>query len=306
MEARKMRSSLSKWIHRNFIVKGYLNSEFNFDCPVCGHKSFYFNGSKLIGFCHRASCDFNPSLRDLISIVGYAPSEGIEDEIQPLQEIEVPEPEIEVELPDSEAIVYYNNRKLLSRYPELVELLGKTRNITPQDINKWNFHTDGHRIYVPVREKGKMVSYVGRVIWGLEQEGEKKYKYPSGSKISNYFFGWDEIRSSWNHLTLVENTFNSIAYRDYFNCSTNFGSHLSPIQLRKLDNSKLECVILLWDEGAEEKAEEAVFEIRKNGIYSTFIQIKGQPDDHPLDEMREIVKDATAAAYERKVCLKVM
>ena len=138
------------------------------------------------------------------------------------------------------------------------------------------------RVYVPVYYKEKLVSYVGRDILGLTPY---RYKYPKGSKISEHFLGWDEAKL-WNKLTLVENTFVSIWLRNYLNCTTNFGSHLSEKQIEKIKKMKhLESVAIMWDKGAEERAENACLKLACLGIPAAYARLKGQPDDYTLEEI---------------------
>lgn len=289
-------SEIYSWINKNFLIRNKVGNELQFNCPRCDHRSFYFNiSSKRVGYCHRASCGWNPSLNDLLDFKGDSDLSFSGNEYNPYEEIKEEKVQ-EVELPPSEPIVTRNSElKLVSSYPEVVKILSEKRNIPPKEIMRWDMHTDGHKIYIPVYDNGKLVSYVGRIIWGLEKEGEKRYKYPSGTNISNYLFGWAEARY-WDKMTLCENTFNSIAYRNLINCSTNFGSHLSDVQVEKIANAPhLKDVVFLWDEGAEKRAEKAVKKIIKNGIYSIYCVLpnrKDQPDNYDVETLKTWVEEA--------------
>jgi hypothetical protein len=289
---------LTSWLHRNFLVKDVLREvEYHFDCPICGHPSFYFNIGKKVGHCHRASCTYNPTLKTLIEKVGYGPSESASTFF--FQDTPGPTPKPEISLPQSDPVAFYGpEREVLTSYPDVLNRLMFNRNLRVEDIMKWNISTDGWKIYVPVYEKGILVSYIGRIIWGLERSGDKKYKYPSGSNIGEYFFGWDEAKR-WDRLTLVENTFNSIWLRDELKCSTNFGSHLSKIQIDKIaKGSDIKSVVFLWDEKAERPAEKAVRALRNRGIYSSFCAIIGQPDRYEKETLIGWVEEARSQALE--------
>lgn len=183
----------------------------------------------------------------------------------------------------------------MTRYQIPLHALERERRLFLQDILKWNIHFDPttNRIIVPVYEEGKLVQYVGRLLWGVRGTGagDKRYKYASGASIGKYLLGWGEAKR-WEKLTLVENTFNAIWLRDKLYCSTNFGSHLSKEQIDKIEKSKVKSVVLLWDEGAEARAEKAVRQLHKRAINAVYLVIKGQPDDYRLEDLIEICNNA--------------
>lgn len=281
--------SLASWIDRNFVVRNRVGAEVQFACPKCGHPNFYFNLAKKVGHCHRDTCLFDPTMKEMIALVGYPPAE---EGPSPFRDIEETPEAKEMELPSgsSPLIEVISPGKKVTRYPEVVEILQKKRHLTPDQIFKWDFHTDGRRIYVPVYHEGKLVTYIGRIIWGLEQPGDKRYKYPHGVNMMRYLFGWAEARY-WETLVLVENTFNSIWLRDELNCITNFGSHLSNDQIELMTHApNLREVIFLWDEGAEKRAAKAVRKLRNIRFHSTCCMIKGQPDDHSVEDLKRWVE----------------
>lgn len=291
---------LNSWIRSSFSVTNILGGvEYQFNCPRCGHESFYFNVLRRVGFCHRASCHYTPSLEELVAFIGHGPDE---DDVSWFQDEDPPKEEKEVSLPSLAVPILYRvpDRRLFTNYTDLVSLLKVNRSIEPKDIFKWDLHTDGRRIYVPVYDDGRMVSYVSRIIWGLDPMGEKKYKYPSGTNVANYLFGWTEAKY-WDHLVLVENTFNSIAYRDLFNCTTNFGSYLSKVQARKiLMAPNIKSVVFLWDGDAHERAGIAAKYLRNNGIKTTYCVFEGQPDNYATDVLQLWVGEARKKALMEK------
>jgi hypothetical protein len=191
----------------------------------------------------------------------------------------------------------------MTDYQLIVHKLKELRRLTTQDIIKWNIHYDpiSTRIIVPVYEEGKLVQYVGRLLWGVDADAtEKRYKYASGASIGKYLLGWGEAKR-WEKLTLVENTFNAIWLRDKLYCSTNFGSHLSIEQIDKIEKSKVKSVVLLWDEGAEARAEKAVRQLHKRAINAVYLVIKGQPDNYALEDVVEICNNAHQETKGRKL-----
>jgi len=187
-----------------------------------------------------------------------------------------------VELPEGALrIVYLEDGELMTKLPTACKALTK-RGVSPEDQARFLLHFDGQRVYIPVYTKGELVNYVGRAAWWFDTH-IKRYKYPRGHNIGLHLFNWDECRL-WPRLTLVENTFNSIWLKEPLNCSTNFGSHLSDAQAQLITNSKVQSVAILWDEGAEKRAEDAVNLLAtKYGVPAAYCKLTGQPDDHPLD-----------------------
>lgn len=140
---------------------------------------------------------------------------------------------------------------------------------------------------MPIRdEEGRVVQYVGRLV-----EGDGlRYKY-ARKHVQKYIFGWSESKL-WNTLCLVENTFNSIWLRESLNCTTNFGSNLSPRQINMIKSSHAKSVVLLWDEGTGAACRKAVKALRKVGVPAAFVSMNGQPDDHPLSNLVSWADDA--------------
>jgi hypothetical protein len=62
--------------------------------------------------------------------------------------------------------------------------------------------------------------------------------------------------------------------------------------------SKIKEVAILWDEGAEKKAEKAVKKLHRRGVRAAYWLIKGQPDDHPVEDVKEWANAVYEAAKE--------
>jgi len=281
--------SLLTWIHDSIGVDGQRGAEVRTQCPKCGHSNFYFNINKQVGHCHSASCHWNPRLKDLIEHVGYGPEKiGF---YQP--RIEKPVVEAEIELPGGVLpVLFYDGPTLMTNNEAAYEYL-KGRNIADKEILRFEIEAKGNRVYLSVREAGKLESYVSRSIT------TKGYLYPEGGRHSKTLLGWDESKY-WSKITLVENSFVSLALRSEY-CSTNFGSCLSVEQIEKVKNSRVQQVIIMWDEGAEIAAEKAVLSLRSAGVRAIAVRIKGQPDDHSIEEIREFIKKAEGAIDNRGV-----
>ncbi|MCI0561391.1 MAG: hypothetical protein MN733_23135, partial [Nitrososphaera sp.] len=132
--------------------------------------------------------------------------------------------------------------------------------------------------------EGKLVNFNSRVLPSCEDSAFKKYLYFPGAKTSHYILGWAECRN-WDTLTLVENTFVSLVFRNLLNCSTTFGSSISDIQLDMIATSKVKTVCLLWDEGAN--AQKYVKRLGKRGINAACWKILGQPDNYALSHVQK-------------------
>ena len=64
------------------------------------------------------------------------------------------------------------------------------------------------------------------------------------------------------------------------------------MQIDKLLKSKARKVVILWDEGAEVLAHEVCTTLRKKGLPATYCRITGQPDDHSIEYLRDLVSEA--------------
>lgn len=278
---------IAQWFNKAFGVKKRKGNELNTDCPRCGHKDFHFNIKSRVGFCHRAGCHWSPSFEELCDLAGYKP-----DELFLMPDRIEEEREVIVELP-GQPLVFYALDKLMTHSQDALDYLLK-RGLTVDDMIRWKITFDGMRVYVPIMKEGQLYNYVGRDITGTS---DKKYKYATGVKTSRWIFGWDESKL-WDHITLVENTFNSIRYRNLFNCTTNFGSYLSDYQIDLIKKSKVKTVILLWDAHTFESAEKVVKKLRYNGIHACYCWMQGQPDDHPIETIVDIASHMKSLAEQ--------
>jgi hypothetical protein len=285
--------AIREWFGRAFGIEAETNDELKTFCPYCRHPNFYFNIKKQIGWCHRASCHNKPSLDDLIFKAGYSPDEFggffnklIEEEKKISSTIELP----------GTKVLFYEEGTLMTSWPETVNYLIR-RGLDEYDILRFGLTCDGRRVYVPVYRGDTLENYVSRDLTGFS---ERKYLYAPGRKTTKWLFGWDEA-IGWPTLTLVENTFVSIWLRDKLHCSTNFGSYLSEEQAKLIQASKVNNVVILWDEGAHVKALRAVKLLRKHGINAAFAYMKGQPDDHPFDLIYEITENTCRAAMKNEM-----
>lgn len=279
------KADIVNWLKLNFLVQSVNKNEVNFPCPKCQHSSHYFNISKKVGFCHRASCHFKYNLDFLEgmtgsspSAAGYVPSVHNEETKQPCP----------VTLPDD---CFYPP-------PVVVDYLCKKRRIP--EIEAKSMYSNDNYIFVPVLYEGHMVQYVARAI-DLDKPDDlfnvgtrQRYRYAKGAPITNYLYRlYPE-----NHMVLVENTFNALWLDSILghirmpnateiSVTTNFGSYLSNAQIDIIKNSNIRYISFLWDEGAEQKAWEARNKLLRIGIRAGIIQIPGQPDDHSNEYILE-------------------
>jgi len=286
------------WLSKYFKGVYHRSSrEVQFPCPRCGHKSFYFNIRKKVGFCHHDVCHWKPSLEDLIQLKGHGPDTDLGFELEMEEEDTTP---VEVHLPDgAEKLIEINEGCFETRFPIALSKVVKDRNLTHQSIYRHNFHIGNGRIYIPVYYEGKMVNYVGRAMWWLPYESKLRYIYCPGVKTSDYIFNWDSA-FTWPNVTLVENTFNAVWLED-FRVTTNFGSSLSENQINLLTHSRAAAngtVTLLWDEKTAKAAEKAVKKLRGLGVRAAYAKINGQPDHHHLMFLHHIVEKTREAAQQ--------
>jgi hypothetical protein len=130
---------------------------------------------------------------------------------------------------------------------------------------------------------------------------KERYLYQKGVKTSDYLFNFNPIV---NHLTLVENTFNSIwLNEDKYGVPTfpggfttqqfvsNFGSYLSERQTQTIINSQVSTVFFLWD--AKAISTNYVNKLRRLGIKAgSFFLKEGQPDDYEKNSISKISSEA--------------
>lgn len=294
MKPRYSTKAILNWLNKKANLSDYKESknEAKLPCPKCGHSNFYFNLNKLIGYCHRASCHWAPNLNDLIGHLGSKPSDYFDTSLDlSVKHTKTAENGRRVTFsPNMVPLIEVGEKGLETRFYEAVTAVAE-RGVTAEQMHKYDFRIDAHRIYIPVYEKGELVQWVGRLHWWHEPIGfidRPKYLYAKGLPISYYFFGWDEAKH-WEWLTLVENTFVSLWLRDKFNCVSTFGSHLSATAIGKLIQSSVKHLIFLWDEETETATEKLAKRIRGHGINVTRIKILGQPDDYPYDFVANLV-----------------
>jgi hypothetical protein len=278
------KSSIIEWFHRaKFGVNDITGDELQTFCPKCGYVNFYFNLKKLAGFCHKARCEYHynpPTLEDLEELAGFGPDSfgyriGV-DEQNPPRNFPT------IELP-GELVVQSVDGELQTKFPEVMDYLHK-RHLDTHDITRFGLTYDGVRVYVPVYQGENLINYVGRDLTGKEK---RKYLYSPGAKTSEWIFGWDECKD-WERLTLVENTFVSISFRNRIQCSTNFGSSLSDAQVTLIHKSHIKTVAILWDENTHRAANKAVRKLENHGVRACYALIPGQPDDHDRQRIVEI------------------
>lgn len=290
------------WLARYFRAdynKG--TGEAVFPCPQCQHPMFYFNVRKKLGYCHHDRCHWKCNLDDLIEKVGHGPEDALSGTFLPEPE---PDVQVEVSFPEgAEKLVDMSvkiGKKWIIPKPWACGEIERKRGVTIDLQYQFDLHMDVERIYIPVYLEGKMVSYVGRRIWWMDYDYDAlRYKYPTGNKVTNYLFNWDEAKT-WKELTLVENTFNGIWLRD-LQATSNFGSNLSDKQIQLIQSGRARSVVLLWDEGAGRSAEKAVTKLRAKGINASSVQITGQPDDHTKPRLEYLIQLGHENAKKRKL-----
>jgi hypothetical protein len=283
---------LEGWLNKSFGITGKSGDEVQFPCPKCKHSSFFFNIKKQIGFCHRATCNYKPRIKDLNrhtrTQFGNAVYEQIDDNPNNVPRVH------EIVLPEADLLVTKVDGELHTKYANAV-LEVDNRGVTPEDQFRFKLAFNGIRVYIPVYYQGKLVNYVGRRAWWkdeeLERAGVPKYEYCTGAKTNDFIFNWDEMKLR-DKLVLVENSFNGIWLMNKCNGTTNFGSSLSKVQIELIRLSRVKSVVFLWDEGAEKRASVACASLQKLGIPAAFLKITRQPDNHSAEQLTAWVQGA--------------
>lgn len=259
------------------------------DCPSCGRKKFYFNSQKMVGLCFRASCNFKAGPQQLLKL-------GLVSTLTPTtdhsSQVNLGSPAPIVTLPpDAVSLVHRVNGDYETHYPIAVGKV-QERGVSVQDQYRFDLRIDPERIYIPIyknNDKGEaeLKQYVSRAHWWYQND-YIRYKYFSGVSSKNYIFNWDEMGKK-EYITIVENTFNAIRYRILINSTTCFGSAVSAEQMSLICQSAVKFVILLFDAGAEGKAEKTAYDLKNLGVDTKVLFISGQPDDHSDSYITEIV-----------------
>lgn len=260
--------------------------EIQLSCPECQHDSFYFNTLKGIGFCHR--CQWTPRREDLVRALGRRGQTILLAQEQKSKE---PEDPGEIQLPegarplfillDGEVVPHCDSCE------ETIQRIQNDRFVSREKQARFQLHASENRIYIPIHdEAGDLVNYLGRAKWWYTSDVKSKL-YAPGAKTSHYLYCWNDFGAR-SEIALVENTFNALWLRE-LGVTTNFGSSLSETQLKKIRASRVESVVLIWDEGAEERAEIAVNKLRSGGVRAVFARISGQPDQHSVECLTRIV-----------------
>jgi len=274
-------ADIAQWIIGAFAVRSKRGDELSFPCPICDHDSCYFNIKKQKGFCHRASCHTVFDIKKLTDIIGY-PIElagyvpALDKKKKPISPVTLPQ----------DATMITDGQEV-----DALALRGVTKDM----IQKFKIHTNDTHIIVPIYDEGVLVQYNSRRVnkkapvdrWFSDiPTNALRYKYAPNTPVTNFILGWEECKL-WDKLVLVENTFVAIWLRD-LGVTTNFGSYLSDTQINKIVHSNVKHVTFLWDEGANAQLYER--KLKKVGVPSRVVYIKGQPDDHTKDEIKELLK----------------
>jgi hypothetical protein len=285
-------NELVQWLEDHFKIVAIRFPEVALQCPRCGHTAFYFNVKKRVGWCHRASCGWAPTLDELES---YAPAaylgpEDNDDEVLPKAQALEP-----VRLPSGSRPIV-SEIKPNGAYIEDMHAFDylQSRGIGYMEAWEAKLHSTLDRIVVPVFERGALLSWVGRHFRGMAHP--VRWTGPKGARHNETLYRWDVFQHV-KELTLVENTLVSLS----LGVAASFGSHLTDPQIQKIITGSAKSVVLLWDEGAEERAEKAVRRLRAGGVPAGYVRISGQPDDHPKSEMQQTVRTAHEQVREGAV-----
>lgn len=264
--------------------------EANFNCPKCGHPRFYFNVKKHVGHCKR--CEWSPKLPELLDSLRLLGAR--------INDFEDYEPEhtapIIISLPEgAHKLLDLSSPGLFQPHcqacKETVEHIYKKRKVPVSVQFQFNLHATFSYIYIPVYEKGILVNYVGRAKWWILPQPERRYSYCPGASTANYLSDWGSGQQA-NRLTLVENTFNAM----WLGWTSTFGSHLSEVQAEKISRSRARSIAVVWDEGADVRAERAVNRLKALGVSAAYAKIPGEPEEHSERFLQNVSNETHSAA----------
>lgn len=288
------------WIHEHYPVIQTAWPEMQLTCPKCQGDKLYFNVVKNIGICHRAGCKWFPNITALALELGisfYDNTASYHDVPTVWNTTATTNVFINpITLPQTHVSLVWRNDKndCMTSCQEAVKYL-LDRNVSVSLMEQFDIQCDpiNHRVTIPIREDGQLLSYVSRLY--KDKKGAMKYLYPRGGRHGETLLGWDEAKL-WGHLTLVENSFVSLSLRYVASTSTTFGSNITDAQADKIAKTKIKSVGILWDEGADRSAQKAVRKLHERGVNAAFGQIEGQPDDYSFRELGSMINRIHRAA----------
>ena len=211
-------------------------TELIFACPRCGRMKFYVNPKKRLFQCFR--CSYAGYVDQILdSLEERVPHiERIWNQIQSSAEMAI--------IPPFPMEVIPKFRKSEMPYTFKYFLESRGFDFYGDQVKEWGFSDDfklKDRIIIPIKEDGKVVSYVARSWDGTEP------KEISGPNRSQYLYGLDDI-SPDQRVVLVEGIFDCEHLRKHgYNAVAVMGSHLSDIQIGKLLAKKPSSIVIMFD-----------------------------------------------------------
>jgi len=300
MKTYDLMSLLAEHGHAARVVSN--GSELLLACPLCAdHKSrMFINRRTYLWTCH--NCGEYGNLYRLLEVVleldpidVYRVAKNLDDRYSLVKVAEKSEI-TEVELPPT---VPLRNPSSIIERPFWDYLLGPTRKLSIQDVLHYDIQACltgryAMRVIIPVRQAGRLVSFVARSIYDScsvcvalaesyyavpDQCTHRfiKVLYPLGTERSRILFNIDNVVGR-EDVVLVEGAFDAIRLRD--RAVASLGSSLSPEQRALLRSYGIKKVHLLYDtdEAGRKATRKVARELIASGLDVTIIRLPAGVD----------------------------
>jgi DNA primase len=160
----------------------------------------------------------------------------------------------------------------------------KTRGFSLKTIMDWNIQWwhEENAIVIPIFKVGYVLRYLS---------GEKKYKYVSGTKVSETLFGIEKYSDEHHSVVIVEGAFDVLWMHQngFCNALAVLGSNLSDTQYKLLQGIGKKIYIMMdSDEGGNKACREITKRLRRDFIVKICMLPKGKdPNDCTKTELEE-------------------
>lgn len=250
--------------------------ELIFKCPKCGRRKFYVNPDKALGHCF--VCTWSKRFPRMVKRwVRQIQPRAAEPEEAPV--------EISHFWPG-----YFENG--------MGDFL-RSRGISIEEATRYGWGLCDKlelkfRLIIPIRENGKIMSYVAR-----STDERVKPKELSGPNRSHYFYGWDQVYDRHVEgvmsVVLVEGIFDQIKVSSFnWPCLALMGSSISDVQIGKLVKLNPSKIIIMMDgDDAGRKATRTIAaklgkRMNPMNIVPVYLPEGKDPDDLSREEFLEL------------------
>lgn len=287
-------------------------AELKLACPLCNdHKErMFINRRTYLWACHNCGETGNlyallDRALDLDPIDVYRISRNLDDRV-PAVRVAVEEQLPEAVLP---ANIPLRNPSSPLEKDFWDYLMGPTRRLAPSEIVEYDMRAclSGRyalRVIVPVRQEGRVVSFVARAIvesypWSPDFR-LTKVLYPPGTRQAEILFNLDRV-SGRDELVLVEGVFDAIRLKD--RAVATLGAHLSVSQMQLLRAHGVRVVTMMWDpDDAGRRATQRAARLLVGNGFGVRIATLAGGQDPALASQVDLTHALAKAANESVLC----